>query len=378
MSDSNSQATVLLVSRLCAEGMEPLKTSEFWALQDLIAQHSHNSRNSQHSQNLIMKSWCVSDGDNTQGEAASIGLGALLGGLSEEQLVGDWGLAAGLAARVARLMDRATAVAFELERLELSGIRTFTVFDEHYPRHWLTRLAAKAPPVLHAAGAVESLNTPGVGVVGSRNVSAAGAVVAERVAQCAANMNLPLVSGGARGVDQFAMNAALKAGGAVVGILADSLARKVKYPDVRRAIYDGNTLMCTPYGLNAPFNVGNAMGRNKLIYAQAVLTVVVASDHGNGGTWAGASEALKKNYGKVVVWRGDGEGPGNKTLQKLGATPLFNPDNIQTLLHTYLANPASRNPNPDPEFNPHMEPSLYPESSLYIEHNPQPTQLNLI
>ena len=269
-------------------------------------------------------------------------------------------------------------MAFELERLERSGIRTFTVFDEHYPRHWLARLAAKAPPVLHAAGAVESLNTPGVGVVGSRNVLDAGAVVAERVAQCAANMNLPLVSGGARGSDQFAMNAALKAGGAVVGILADSLARKVKHPDVRRAIYDGNTLMCTPYGPNAPFNVGNAMGRNKLIYAQAALTVVVASDHGSGGTWGGATEALKKGYGKVAVWRGDGEGPGNDSLQERGAAPLSNPDDIQTLLHTNLANPASRNPNPDPEFNPHIESSLYSEFNLHMESNTQPRQLNLI
>ena len=112
MSDSNSHATVSLVSRLCVEGMEPLKTSEFWALQDLIAQNSQNS---------ITKNWCVSDGDNTpeefntQEEVASVGLRLLLG-QSEEQLVGDWGLTAELAARVARLMDRATAVAFELER----------------------------------------------------------------------------------------------------------------------------------------------------------------------------------------------------------------------------------------------------------------------
>ena len=90
------------------------------------------------------------------------------------------------------------------------------------------------------------------------------------------------------------------------------------------------------------------MGRNKLIYTQAALTVVVASDHGNGGTWAGATEALKKGYGKVVVWRGDGEGPGNKTLQKLGATPLFNPDEIQTLLHTN----SHQSPNPCLESSP--------------------------
>ena len=272
MSDSNSQATVLLVSRLCAKGMQPLEASEFWALQDLIA-----------------RGQSVCTGNDPQAESPGVDLGALVG-QSEEQLVGDWGLTA----------------------------------------------------------TPERLNTPGVGVVGSRNVSEAGATIAERVARCAVDLNLPLVSGGARGVDQLAMNAAFEAGGAVVGILAESLTHKVKHPDVRKAIYDGDTLMCTPYGPNVPFNVGNAMGRNKLIYAQTTLTVVVASDHGSGGTWTGATEALKNNYGQIAVWRGDGEGPGNEPLQERGATPLSNPDGIQALLHAS----SDQNPNHNLESNP--------------------------
>ena len=308
MRDDNSLAAILLVSRLCAKDARPLKASEFWTLQELVA-----------------------DG-NPQADHTSAGLGGLLG-RSEERLKDDWGLPASLAGRVAGLLGRATAVAFELERLEQSGIETITVFDERYPRRWLDRLGVRAPVVLHAAGAVEQLDTPGVGVVGSRNVSEAGAEIARRVARHAAELGLPVVSGGARGVDQIAMNTAFEAGGAVVGILAESLARKVKRPDVRRAVYDGSTLMCTPYGPNAPFNVGNAMGRNKLIYAQAALTVAVASDHGSGGTWAGATEALKHDYGRVAVWRGEGEGPGNKPLQERGAEPLSDPEEIRALLH---------------------------------------------
>ena len=206
--------------------------------------------------------------------------------------------------------------------------------------------------MLHAAGALEMLDTPGVGVVGSRNVSEAGAEVAGLVAQRAAGLGLPVVSGGARGVDQIAMNAAFKTGGTVVGFLADSLTRKVKRPDVRRAVYDGSVLMCTPYGPNAPFNVGNAMGRNKLIYAQAALTVAVASDHGSGGTWTGATEALKHGYGRVVVWRGNGEGPGNEVLEQQGAEPITDPDDIQTLIRqTPSPNPNS-DPGPQPETPP--------------------------
>ena len=121
------------------------------------------------------------------------------------------------------------------------------------------------------------------------------------------------------------MDAAFEAGGAVLGILAESLSRKLKRPDVRRAVYDGSTVMCTPYSPDAPFSAGNAMGRNKLIYAQAALTVVVASDAETGGTWSGATEALKHGYGPVAVWRGDGEGPGNEPLQQRGANTGVQP-----------------------------------------------------
>ena len=178
---------------------------------------------------------------------------------------------------------------------------------------------------------MELLNIPGVGVVGSRDVSEAGGEVAKEVAGRAAQRGLPLVSGGARGVDQLAMAAASKAGGSVVGILAESLQRKLKRPDVRRAVHDGNTVLCTPYSPDAPFSAGNAMGRNKLIYAQAALTVVVASDADAGGTWSGATEALKRAYGPVAVWRGPGEGPGNELLQQRGATSVSNLDDIETL-----------------------------------------------
>ena len=339
IANEDSLATVLLVSRLPGLGVRPLKASEFWRLLERldIRPPSGHAR---------------SEGAGASGgESANSGAGpGILLGQSEEQLVSGHGLAEDLAARVAGLMDRATAVAFELDRLDQSGIKTLTIFDEHYPQQWLARLGAKAPPLVHGAGALELLDTPGLGVVGSRDVSETGGEVAQEVAGLAARRGLPLVSGGARGVDQLAMDAALEAGGAVVGILAESLLRKLKRPDVRRAVYDGSTVMCTPYSPDAPFSAGNAMGRNKLIYAQAALTVVVASDADRGGTWSGATEALKHGYGPVAVWRGPGEGPGNQPLQQRGATPVSSLDDIESLLDR--AHP----PEPEPPRAPAASP----------------------
>ena len=323
--DEDSLATILLVSRLCADGVRPLIASEFW--------------------NLI--------------ERISGGPGVFLN-LSQGQLMRDYDLREDLAARVAELVGRATAIAFELERLEQSGIKSLTAFDEHYPREWLVRLGTKAPPLMHAAGAVELLDSPGLGVVGSRDVSQAGGEVAKDLARMAVRLGLPLVSGGARGVDQLAMDAAIETGGAVIGILADSLLRKLKRPEVRRAVHDGNTVICTPYAPGAPFSAGNAMGRNKLIYAQAALTVVVASDNGTGGTWSGASEALKRGFGSVAVWRGPGEGPGNAPLQEQGARPVSKPDDLESLLDSSdLHGARSASPTVDPKIDLITQPSLF-------------------
>ena len=348
MRHEDSLATILLVSRLCADGLRPLKASEYWSLLDLIGGGSIGS---------IRR-----DADSAIGESdhPRDGLSVFLSH-SNEQPAPGCGLSGELGDRIAGLMGRATAVAFELDRLDQSGIKTLTVFDEHYPQQWLARLGAKAPPVVHGAGSLDLLDTPGLGVVGSRDVSEAGGEVAKQVAGLATRRGLPLVSGGARGVDQLAMDAAYEAGGAVVGILAESLLRKLKRPDVRRAVYDGSTVMCTPYSPDAPFSAGNAMGRNKLIYAQAALTVVIASDVDSGGTWSGASEALKHGYGRVAVWRGDGEGPGNEPLQQRGATPVTSLDDIESLLDR--AHPPEPEPPRAPATSPEQQ-SLFAATQL--------------
>ena len=321
--NDDSLATVLLVSRLGSLGVRPLKASEFWSLLKRLGVGTP----------WTLGSAGVAEAPGGESEEPAEGLRTLVG-KSEDQLVHDCGLPESLAGRVERLTHRAMSLAFEFERLEQSGIKTITVFDEDYPQQWLDRLRAKAPPMLHAAGSVDLLDSPGLGVVGSRDVSQEGGEVAKEVARLAARRGLPLVSGGARGVDQLAMDAAYEAGGAVLGILAESLLRKLKRPDVRRAVYDGSTVMCTPYSPDAPFKAGNAMGRNKLIYAQAALTVVIASDVDTGGTWSGATEALKHGFGPVAVWRGEGEGPGNEPLQQRGATPVSSLDDIESLLDT--------------------------------------------
>lgn len=64
------------------------------------------------------------------------------------------------------------------------------------------------------------------------------------------------------------------------------------------------------------------MGRNKVVYGLADVTLVVCSDDGSGGTWEGAKEALRRRFGTVAVWDGEGAGPGNAPLIKLGGQAI--------------------------------------------------------
>ena len=224
--------------------------------------------------------------------------------------------------RIDALLARSTAMAFELDRLHQSGIRVLSALDDAYPERLCDRLGDAAPPLLYAAGDTSLLAQESLAIVGSRGVTPAGADVARSAARLAAGERLAVVSGAARGVDQLAMAAAWEAGGAVVGVLSEGLDRALRTREHRAAVLDGRALLFSPYKPSAGFSVGNAMARNKIIYAQSSVALVVASEEGSGGTWAGATEALAKRLTPVAVWTGEGAGPGNAALVQRGGQPV--------------------------------------------------------
>ncbi len=226
------------------------------------------------------------------------------------------------AERIVRLLDRSGRLALELEGLFSRGLWAVTRVDEHYPAKLRDTLKHQAPTVLFGAGDLKLLHHGGVAVVGSRNIDAVGTAFAQEVGRKTAAAGVPVVSGGARGTDRLAMGAALEAGGSAFGVLADSLERTVRQPDLRQLLLDGQLVLLTPYAPTAGFSVGAAMGRNKVIYGLADFAVVVSSDFQTGGTWAGAVEALKAGWCPVFARDGAEVPKGNRELLKLGAAPL--------------------------------------------------------
>jgi predicted Rossmann fold nucleotide-binding protein DprA/Smf involved in DNA uptake len=119
------------------------------------------------------------------------------------------------------------------------------------------------------------------------------------------------------------MQAVLDAGGQAVGIIADSLSRSIRQPDVREFVAEGRLVLLTPYQPDNGFSVGAAMGRNKVIYGSADYAVVVSSDYQKGGTWSGAVETLTAGWCPIFVRSGDDVSVGNRELINKGAQPVI-------------------------------------------------------
>ena len=235
--------------------------------------------------------------------------------------------------RLERLMARGFLLSHAIERWSSRAIWIVSREDEDYPSRLWERLNEKSPPVLYGCGDITLLNTGGLAVVGSRQADEVLLDYTMNVGRLAAAAKRSIVSGGARSVDQAAMRGALMAGGKSVGVLSDNLERAVLSRDNRSALMDGDLVLTSPYDPSIGFNVGHAMQRNKLIYALSDAALVVNSDNGKGGTWAGAIEQLKKLKLVPVYVRATGDiGPGLEALREMGSLPWPEPDTSEAFV----------------------------------------------
>jgi DNA processing protein len=236
--------------------------------------------------------------------------------------------------RLKRLVARGFLLSQAIERWQARSIWVVSRSDEAYPARLKERLKDLAPPVLYGCGDAAILNTGGLAVVGSRNADAIVVESTTRIGELAARAHRTIVSGGARGVDQAAMCGVLEAGGKAAGVLAESLERTALNRDHRNYLRDGQLVLLSPYDPQAGFNVGNAMQRNKLIYALADAALVVQSDYGKGGTWAGAIEQLEKLRLVPVYTLPHAQNVAFEHLEKKGALRWPNPNTPEDFIET--------------------------------------------
>jgi predicted Rossmann fold nucleotide-binding protein DprA/Smf involved in DNA uptake len=234
--------------------------------------------------------------------------------------------------RLESLLGRGFLLSQAVDRWNARAIWVVSRADATYPPRLKIRLKEDAPPVLYGCGDAALLDTGGLAVVGSRHVDDELISYTENVGKLAAQAGRTLISGAAKGIDRAAMRGALQAGGAVAGVMADSLEQGALARDNREPLMDHKLALISPYDPAAGFNVGHAMQRNKVIYALADTALVVTSDFEKGGTWTGAIEQLEKlHFVPVFVRDGAHAGKGNAALLQNGALPWPDPHDFAEL-----------------------------------------------
>ena len=183
---------------------------------------------------------------------------------------------------------------FLLENILNQGYELIPINSKDYPQILKDNLKLKfAPPLLYIKGDKSLLYDDTIAIVGSRKANKISLEFTKNIAIKAAEEYKCVVSGGAKGVDQTALEESMNANGHSIlilpqGILTSSSLMKKYY----KYIVEGNLLILSTFFPKAPWSTGLAMGRNKYIYGLSKEIYVAESDS-KGGTWSGVIDGLK-------------------------------------------------------------------------------------
>ncbi|RYG25368.1 hypothetical protein EON82_07360 [bacterium] len=216
------------------------------------------------------------------------------------------------ATQPAMLLETKGLLAWAERAVEENAV--LTVLSDGYPRRWLEAFGDIAPPALWQSGTLPESRW--IGAVGSREATPEALAYMEGLGAKAAELGLCIVSGGALGCDSAAEKATLEKGAPVLRLLPHGLLLRP----------DEDAIQVSLAAPNEPFSRPLAMERNALIYGAAELTVVGQAQMRKGGTWHGATDALRRRLGRIVVRPDDS--PAMRGLIALGAGRLTSPEDL--------------------------------------------------
>ena len=210
--------------------------------------------------------------------------------------------------RILGLLEEEDLLDVFMQKGKKAGCVPITRVTPGYPLLTRCRLGEDSPGCLWAKGDVSILDTPAVSLVGSRDLLEENRRFAAEVGSQAALQGLTLVSGNARGADRTAQQAALEAGGKVISVVADELA---KQPLREKLLY------LSEDGYAEAFSAQRALSRNRVIHSLGWRTFVAQTGCKTGGTWDGTVKNLRHGWSSVYCF--DDGSEGMQLLAQMGA-----------------------------------------------------------
>ena len=169
----------------------------------------------------------------------------------------------------------------EEARLAQAGAVFVSRRDAGYPPLLLE--LADAPLGLYRRGDY-TLNAPCVAIVGSRRTTLYGQATAKKLGYDLAKLGFCVVSGLARGIDTFAHEGALEAGGRTAAVLGTGI--DIVYPPENLGLYrkieDGGGAILTEFPFGRRADKQSFAMRNRIVAGMSRAIIVVESDVSGG------------------------------------------------------------------------------------------------
>lgn len=234
--------------------------------------------------------------------------------------------------------------AFLTEKLIDQGIEIIHVMEKFaYPKVLKDNLKKDAPIVIYTKGNADLLHKNSVAIVGSRKCSKKSLDFTDTIAKKAVAEKSVIVSGFAKGIDKQALDSALNYKGQSVIVLPQGI-ETYKTKTYYAAMVRGDVLVISTYHPKAPWSVGLAMDRNKIIYGLA-KEIYAAESSNSGGTWEGVLSGIKRGRKVFVRLASDDEENANNLLIGKGALAVDMDGNVMQAKIAAIA--ASDHPKPE-------------------------------
>ncbi len=192
--------------------------------------------------------------------------------------------------------------AFMVEDLLEQGYSILPITSKEYSPTLKKNLGRSfSPPVLYTKGNLNLMKQKSIAIVGSRKANDSSLIFTDNVAKKASNEFKVVVSGFAKGVDQQALESALRHNGQSIIVLPQGISTfNSGFKNYYRQIIEGDVLVLSTFYPKSPWSVQFAMARNPIIYGLA-SEIYVAESSAKGGTWSGVMDGLRK--GRTIYVR---------------------------------------------------------------------------
>lgn len=188
----------------------------------------------------------------------------------------------------------------EYERMRKNEIKFIRYNDVDYPKK--LKNIKSAPYALFVKGSIIKEEIPSVAIIGSRECSEYGRLVAEYFGDRLARNKVNVISGMAIGIDGISQNACVDAGGSSFGVLGCGV--DVIYPPSNRKLYGkltdkaGSSGVISEYAPRTQSCARNFPPRNRIISGLSDVVIVVEA-RAKSGTLITVDMALEQ--GKVIM-----------------------------------------------------------------------------